>query len=412
MDSQAFEWIRFGSQSSRRSRRFLQVLQGTRQLIEPATCSQRLVRIKYPVMASLPQTATSVSLFTPLALRGVTLRHRIVVSPMCQYSSEDGFATNWHLVHLGSRGVGGAAQVTVEMTAVSPEGRITPYCLGIWKDEHIPKLSEIASFIEAQGAVAAIQIAHAGRKGSCRRPAEGATVLAESEGGWRTLAPSPIPFRPADGVPHELTVDQIAKIIAAFAAAARRAVAAGFKLIEIHGAHGYLLNEFMSPLANQRSDQYGGSFENRIRITLEVIRAVRVVIPAEMPLSMKISAVDWADGGWSIEDSVRLAIEAKKAGVDLIVCSSGNVVAHQKVEFTPGFQVPFAERVKRNAGIPTGAVGLITQPGQANEIIQAEKADLIVMAREFLRDPYFPLHAAKALGVKVAFPRQYTPAYV
>jgi 2,4-dienoyl-CoA reductase-like NADH-dependent reductase (Old Yellow Enzyme family) len=236
--------------------------------------------------------------------------------------------------------------------------------------------------------------------------------LPESEGGWLTLAPSPIPFRPADGVPHELTPDEIAKIIAAFAAAARRAVAAGFKLIEIHGAHGYLLNEFMSPLANQRSDQYGGSFENRIRFTLEVIRAVRVVIPVEMPLSMKISAVDWADGGWTVEDSVRLAIEAKKAGVDLIVCSSGNVVAHQKVEFTPGFQVPFAERVKRNAGVPTGAVGLITQPGQANEIIQAEKADLIVMAREFLRDPYFPLHAAKALGVKVAFPRQYTPAYV
>jgi 2,4-dienoyl-CoA reductase-like NADH-dependent reductase (Old Yellow Enzyme family) len=298
------------------------------------------------------------------------------------------------------------------MTAVSPEGRITPHCLGIWKDEHIPKLSEIASFIEAQGAVPAIQIAHAGRKGSCRRPAEGGTVLPESEGGWRTLAPSPMPFRPADGVPHELTADDIANIVAAFGAAARRAVAAGFKLIEIHGAHGYLLNEFMSPLANQRSDQYGGSFENRIRFTLEVIRAVRVVIPAEMPLSMKISAVDWADGGWSMEDSVRLAIEAKKAGVDLIVCSSGNVVAHQKVEFTPGFQVPFAERVKRDAGVPTGAVGLITQPGQANEIIQAEKADLIVMAREFLRDPYFPMHAAKALGVKVAFPRQYTPAYV
>lgn len=331
---------------------------------------------------------------------------------MCQYSSEDGFATNWHLVHLGSRAVGGAAQVTVEMTAVSPEARITPHCLGIWKDEHIPKLSEIAHFIEAQGAVPAIQIAHAGRKGSCRRPSQGATFLPESEGGWRTVAPSAIPFRPADGVPHELTSDEIAHIIDAFAAAARRAVAAGFKLIEIHGAHGYLLNEFMTPLANQRSDQYGGAFENRIRFTLEVIRAVRAVIPAEMPLSMKISAVDWADGGWTIDDSILLAIEAKKAGVDLIICSSGNVVAHQKVEFTPGFQVPFAERVKRHAGVPTGAVGLITQPSQANEIIQAEKADLIVMAREFLRDPYFPLHAAKALGVKVPFPGQYTPAYV
>jgi 2,4-dienoyl-CoA reductase-like NADH-dependent reductase (Old Yellow Enzyme family) len=331
---------------------------------------------------------------------------------MCQYSSEDGFATNWHLVHLGSRAVGGAAQVTVEMTAASPEGRITPHCLGIWKDEHIPKLSEIANFIEAQGAVPAIQIAHAGRKGSCRRPAEGGAFLPESEGGWRTVGSSPIPFRPADGVPHELTADEIARIIDSFAAGARRAVAAGFKLIEIHGAHGYLLNEFMTPLANQRSDKYGGSFENRIRFTLETIRAVRRVIPAEMPLSMKISAVDWADGGWTIDDSVLLAIEAKKAGVDLIVCSSGNVVPHQKVEFTPGFQVPFAERVKCHADVPTGAVGLITQASQANEIIQTEKADLIVMAREFLRDPYFPLHAAKALGAKVPFPRQYTPAYV
>jgi 2,4-dienoyl-CoA reductase-like NADH-dependent reductase (Old Yellow Enzyme family) len=331
---------------------------------------------------------------------------------MCQYSSQDGFATNWHLVHLGSRAVGGAAQVTVEMTAVSPEGRITPHCLGIWKDEHVSKLSEIAAFIESQGAVPAIQIAHAGRKASCRPPGQGGAFLLESEGGWRPVAPSPIPFRPTDGVPRELTSTEIAATIEAFAAAAKRAVTAGFKLIEIHGAHGYLLNEFITPLANQRSDRYGGSFENRIRLTLETVRAVRSVIPAEMPLSMKISAVDWADGGWAIEDSVRLAIEAKKAGVDLIVCSSGNVVADQKVEFKPGFQVPFAERIKSEAGIPTGAVGLITQPSQANDIIQTDKADLIVIAREFLRNPYFPLNAAKALGVTVPFPRQYTAAYV
>jgi 2,4-dienoyl-CoA reductase-like NADH-dependent reductase (Old Yellow Enzyme family) len=363
-------------------------------------------------MATLAQTAPSVSLFTPLTLRGVTFRHRIVVSPMCQYSSEDGFASDWHLVHLGSRAVGGAAQVTVEMTAVSPEGRITPHCLGIWKDEHIPKLSQIAKFIDAQGAVPAIQIAHAGRKGSCRPPVAGGAFLAEEEGGWRPVAPSPIPFRPTDGVPHELTTTEIADIMDAFAAAARRAVVAGFKLIEIHAAHGYLLNEFMTPLANHRSDQYGGSFQHRIRMTIETIRAIRSVIPAEMPLSMKISAVDWAEGGWTIEDSVLLAVEAKDAGVDLIVCSSGNVVAHQKVEFKPGFQVPFAEQVRCHAGVATGAVGLITQPNQANEIIEAKKADLIVMAREFLRDPYFPLHAAKALGVKVPFPRQYTPAYV
>ena len=331
---------------------------------------------------------------------------------MCQYSAEDGFATDWHLVHLGSRAVGGAAQVTVEMTAVSPEGRITPHCLGIWKDEHIPKLSQIAAFIEAQGAVPAIQIAHAGRKGSCRPPVAGGAFLAQEEGGWRPVAPSPIPFRPTDGLPHELASDEIAKIVQDFAAAARRAVVAGFKLIEIHAAHGYLLNEFMTPLANQRSDEYGGSFENRIRMTLETIRAIRSAIPAEMPLSMKISAVDWADGGWTVEDSALLAVEAKKAGVDLIVCSSGNVVAHQKVEFKPGFQVPFAERVRCHAGVATGAVGLITEPSQANEIIQSEKADLIVMAREFLRNPYFPLQAAKALGVKVPFPRQYTPAFV
>jgi 2,4-dienoyl-CoA reductase-like NADH-dependent reductase (Old Yellow Enzyme family) len=298
------------------------------------------------------------------------------------------------------------------MTAVSPEARITPHCLGIWKNEHIPKLSQIAKFIEAQGAVPAIQIAHAGRKGSCRPPVAGGVFLPEEEGGWRPVAPSPIPFRPTDGLPRELTTTEIADLTDAFATAARRAVMAGFKLIEIHAAHGYLLNEFMTPLANQRSDKYGGSFENRIRLTLETITAIRGAIPAEMPLSMKISAVDWSDGGWTIEDSVSLAIEAKKAGVDLIICSSGNVVAHQKVEFKPGFQVPFAERVKCHAGVATGAVGLITQPSQANEIIEAEQADMIVMAREFLRDPYFPLHAAKALGVKVPFPRQYTPAYV
>jgi len=365
-----------------------------------------------PQMATLAHTPASAPLFTPFTLRGVTYRHRIVVSPMCQYSSEGGFATNWHLVHLGSRAVGGAAQVTVEMTAVSPEGRITPRCLGIWKDEHIPKLSEIANFIEAQGAVPAIQIAHAGRKGSCRPPAAGGTFLPEEEGGWCPVAPSPIQFRPTDGVPHELARDEIGRLIEAFTAAARRAVIAGFKLIEIHAAHGYLLNEFMSPLTNQRSDQYGGSFENRIRLTLETIRAIRCVIPDEMPLSMKISAVDWADGGWTIEDSVLLATEAKRAGIDLIVCSSGNVVAHQKVEFKPGFQAPFAEQVRCNAGVPTGAVGLITQPAQANEIIQSEKADLVVMAREFLRNPYFPMQAAKELGVKVPFPGQYTPAYV
>jgi len=364
-------------------------------------------------MATTPQaTPVTVPLFTPLTLRGVTLPHRIVVSPMCMYSSEDGFANDWHLVHLGSRAVGGAAMVTFEATGVTSEGRITPACLGIWKDEHIAKLQQITKFVESRGSVPALQLSHAGRKASCKIPRLGGTFLPASEGGWQTVGPSPIPFRPEDGVPHELTVSEIAAIVEAHAAAAKRAIAAGFKALDLHAAHGYLLNEFMSPLANQRTDHYGGSFENRIRATIETIHAIRGVIPADMPLTMKISAVDWADGGFTLEESVKLARAAKAAGVDLITCSSGNVVPYQKVPFAPGFQVPFAETVRREAGIPTGAVGLITQPAQANEIIESGKADLIVMAREFLRDPYFPHHAAKALGVKIPFPGQYTPAFL
>jgi len=363
-------------------------------------------------MVTTAQTPFSVPLFTPLTIRSVTLPHRIIVSPMCQYSSEDGFASNWHLVHLGSRAVGGAALVTAEATAVTPEGRITPADLGIWKDEHIEKLQEITKFIESRGSIPAMQLSHAGRKASTRQPAKGGTFISLSDGGWQHVAPSPIPFRPEDGIPDELTKDEIAEVVQAHSAAAKRAVAAGFKVIEIHAAHGYLLNEFMSPLANVRTDQYGGSFENRIRITLETIRAVRSAIPADMPLFMKISAVDWAEGGWTLDDSERLAIEAKAAGVDLIICSSGHVVAHQKIEFKPSFQVPFAEAVRCRAGILTGAVGLITQPAQANEAIQAGQADVVVMAREFLRDPYFPLHAARALGVKAPFPGQYTPAFL
>jgi 2,4-dienoyl-CoA reductase-like NADH-dependent reductase (Old Yellow Enzyme family) len=364
-------------------------------------------------MATTPSTPpVTVPLFTPLTLRGVTLPHRIVVSPMCMYSSEDGFANDWHLVHLGSRAAGGAAMVIFEATGVTPEGRITPACLGIWKDEHIAKLQQITKFVEARGSVPALQLSHAGRKGSCKIPRLGGTFCPASEGGWQHVAPSPIPFRPEDGIPHELTIGEIAGIVEAHASAAKRAVAAGFKALEIHAAHGYLLNEFMSPLANQRTDRYGGAFENRIRATLETIRAIRAVIPGDMPLTMKISTVDWADGGFTIEESVKLAREAKVAGVDLITCSSGNVVFHQKVPFAPGFQVPFAETVRREAGIPTGAVGMITQPAQANEIIESGKADMIVMAREFLRDPYFPHHAAKALGVKIPFPGQYTPAFL
>jgi 2,4-dienoyl-CoA reductase-like NADH-dependent reductase (Old Yellow Enzyme family) len=353
-----------------------------------------------------------VALFQPLTIRGVTLRNRIFMSPMCQYSSDDGFATDWHLVHLGSRAVGGAALITVEATGVTREGRITPGCLGLYLDAHIPKLTQITKFVESRGAVPAIQLAHAGRKASTRIPKEGGTFIHKSEGGWQTIAPSPIPFRPDDGVPHELTTGEIAGVVEANAAAARRAIAAGFKVIEIHAAHGYLLNEFMSPLSNARTDSYGGSFENRIRITIETIKAMRGVMPADMPLMMKISAVDWADGGWTVEDSVKLGVASKAAGVDLITCSSGNVVAHQKVEFKPGFNVPFAEKVRKEAGILTAAVGLITQAAQANEIVETGKADAVTLARELLRDPYFALRAAKTLGVKPAFPGQYTPAYV
>lgn len=339
--------------------------------------------------------------------------HRIVVSPMCQYSSDDGFANDWHLVHLGSRAAGGAAVVTVEATAVTPEGRITPVCNGIWKDDHIANLQRITKFIEARGSVPALQLSHAGRKASTKPPKAGVNpFIPLSEGGWTPVAPSPIPFRPEDGVPHELTIAEIKNVVQAHVDAAKRAVLAGFKILEIHAAHGYLLNQFMSPLCNQRKDEYGGSFENRIRITLETINGIRKVIPDDMPLFMKISAVDWADNGWTLDESVGLATAAKHAGVDLIICSSGNVVAYQKVEFKPGFQVPFAEAVKRRANILTGAVGLITQAGQANEIIQGERSDVVVMAREFLRDPYFPLHAAKELGVKIPFPGQYTPAYI
>jgi 2,4-dienoyl-CoA reductase-like NADH-dependent reductase (Old Yellow Enzyme family) len=331
---------------------------------------------------------------------------------MCMYSSEDGFATDWHLVHLGSRAVGGAAMVIAEATGVTPEGRITPGCLGIWKDEHIPKLQQITKFITERGSIPSIQLAHAGRKASCAIPRLGGACLRSDQGGWQTLAPSALKFRPEDTDPHVLTADEIKGVADAHAAAAKRAIAAGFRALELHAAHGYLLNEFLSPLCNSRTDQYGGSLENRMRATIETIQAVRAVMPSDMPLTMKISAVDWADGGFTVEDSVALGKAAKAAGVDLITCSSGNVVAHQKPAFAPGFNVPFAEKVKKEAGIPTGAVGLITTAAQANEIIENGKADLIVMAREFLRDPYFPHHAAKALGVKIPFPGQYTPAYI
>jgi 2,4-dienoyl-CoA reductase-like NADH-dependent reductase (Old Yellow Enzyme family) len=351
-----------------------------------------------------------INLFTPLTLGGITLRNRIVVSPMCEYSSEDGFASNWHLVHLGSRAVGGAALVITEATAVSPEGRISPGDLGIWKDAHIEKIKEITDFIVQQGAVPGIQLAHAGRKASTATPWQGGHALSPSNGGWPILAPSAIPFSTASETPQALTPEGIGKLIADFRSAAQRALKAGFKVIEIHAAHGYLINEFLSPLSNQRTDKYGGSFDNRIRLLLEVTASIRSVWPADYPLFVRISSSDWIEGGWAIADSVALAKILKTVGIDLIDCSSGGVIPGVNIPAGPGYQVPFAEQVRKGAEIPTGAVGIITDPHQAETILAAGQADLIIIAREFLRDPYFPLRAAHELGAEIKWPVQYERA--
>ncbi|MGD0618307.1 MAG: NADH:flavin oxidoreductase/NADH oxidase [Bryobacteraceae bacterium] len=350
-------------------------------------------------------------LFTPLTIRGVTLRNRIAVSPMCEYSSEDGFANDWHVVHLGSRAVGGAALVFTEATAVSAEGRISAADLGIWKDEHIPNLKRITEFVASQGAIPGTQLAHAGRKGSTQVPWIGSYAIAPGEGGWQPVAPSAVPFREGDPMPRELTIAEIGRIPDAFAAAAQRALAAGFRVVEIHGAHGYLLDEFLSPLANHRIDEYGGPFENRIRLTVEVAQSIRRVWPEALPLFIRISAQDWAPGGWTLEESVELARRLTPVGVDLVDCSSGGVVPDAKIEVGPGYQVPFAESVRREAGVMTGAVGMITEPKQAEEIIVKGQADIVLLAREMLRDPYWPLHAARALGSEPAVPVQYRRAF-
>jgi 2,4-dienoyl-CoA reductase-like NADH-dependent reductase (Old Yellow Enzyme family) len=351
-------------------------------------------------------------LFSPLKIREVELRNRIAVSPMCQYSCEDGMATDWHLVHLGSRAVGGAALVIAEASGVEARGRISPGDLGIWNDEQIAPLARITSFVRSQGAVPGIQLAHAGRKASTHVPWDkGGSVIPESEGGWIPVAPSAIPFRDGDTVPPELSKSEIRIVVSAFAEAARRALKAGFQLVEIHAAHGYLIHEFLSPLSNIRTDEYGGSLENRMRFALEVTEAVRSVWPSSLPLFMRISASDWAPGGWTIDDSVELAKRLRRLGVDLIDCSSGGLVLHAKIELGPAYQAPFAERIRRETGILTGAVGLITDPHQADGIIREGRADLILLAREFLRDPYFPLHAAKTLGVEVPAPVQYKRAF-
>jgi len=351
-------------------------------------------------------------LLTPLEIRAIKLRNRIAVSPMCQYSSEDGFATDWHLVHLGSRAVGGAGLVMAEATSVEPRGRITPCDLGIWKDEHVEMLSRIARFIKAQGAVPGIQLAHAGRKASCEVPWRGgAAIPPTAPNGWQAVAPSAEAFQPGDPVPEALSMEGIRHILEAFQAAARRALAAGFEVAEIHGAHGYLLHEFLSPLANHRTDEYGGTLERRMRTVLEVAEAIRHVWPDRLPLFLRISATDWMEGGWNVDESVELSRQARARGVDLIDCSSGAIVPRVRIPVEPGFQVPFAERIRREAGVMTGAVGMITEPEQADEILREGKADLILLAREFLRDPYFPLRASKRLGKVIDVPAQYGRAW-
>jgi 2,4-dienoyl-CoA reductase-like NADH-dependent reductase (Old Yellow Enzyme family) len=356
-------------------------------------------------------TLTMPGLFDPLAIREVKFANRVFVSPMCEYSSVDGFATDWHLVHLGSRAVGGAGLVLTEATAVLPEGRISPQDLGIWSDDHIKTLSRIVSFVHEQGSVAGMQLAHAGRKASTYRPWEGEGAIPENEGGWKNVvAPSAIPFADNYPMPQALTVDGIQEIIGASAHAAQRACEAGFRVIEIHGAHGYLVHEFLSPLSNHRDDAYGGSFENRTRFIREIVTAIRTSWPKGAPLFVRISATDWVEGGWDLKQSIELARELKQLGVDLIDCSSGGSVPHAKIPAGPGYQTPFAQQIREKAEILTGTVGMITSPVQAEQIIATGEADAILMAREFLRDPYWPLRAAKELGQSTSWPVQYLRA--
>ena len=350
-------------------------------------------------------------LFTPAKYRDIELRNRIVVSPMCQYSSEDGFANDWHFVHLGSRAVGGAGIVFTEATAVEARGRISPQDLGIYRDEHVEQLSRITRFIKAHGAAPGIQLAHAGRKASTRRPWIGRGTVKPEEGGWTPVAPSAIPFSDTYPMPHGLRVDEILEIAQSFKRAAERALAAGFEVIELHAAHGYLIHEFFSPLSNKRTDEFGGNFSSRTKLGLMVIDAIREVWPGHLPLFVRITCTDWADGGWQLEDAVELCKIFKERNVDLVDCSSGGTVLVPNLKESAGYQTPFAETIRKEAGIPTGAVGMITSPVQAEHILQTGQADLIVVAREILRDPYWPRRAAKELGAEIKAPDQYLRAW-
>ena len=349
-------------------------------------------------------------LFSLLQLRTVTFRNRIFVSPMCQYSSRDGYPSDWHLVHLGSRAVGGAGLVMVEATAVSPEGRISPDDSGIWSDAHAEAFAPIARFIREQGAVSGIQLAHAGRKASTDRPWQGGGPLGPDQRGWQPIAPSPLPFAHGYPVPREATATDLEAVRSQFEAAARRARAAGFQVIEVHLAHGYLLHEFLSPLSNLRKDEYGGGLGNRIRFPLSITRAVRDIWPQDLPVFVRISATDWAEGGWDLEQSVELCRRLKEQGIDLIDCSSGGLVPYAVIPAGPGFQTPFAASIRKEAGIATGTVGFITDPAQAEQIVATGLADVVFLARAMLRNPYWPLEAAKALKVDILWPVQYLRA--
>ena len=354
----------------------------------------------------------SSKLFSPLSIKSITLKNRIAISPMCQYSATDGFANDWHLVHLGSRASGGAGLIIQEATSVSPEGRISPEDLGLWKNEQIEKLKQITQFIISQNSVPGIQLAHAGRKASAASPWNGGRKVANDNGGWETVAPSAIAYHDNETAPIALDKNGIQKVISDFKSATKRALEAGYQVLEIHGAHGYLLHQFMSPLSNLRTDEYGGSFENRIRLTLEVVAAVQSEWPENLPLFIRISATDWAEGGWNLEESIQLSKILKEKGVDLIDVSSGGAVSHQQIKLCAGYQVPFAESIKKESGILTGAVGLITDATQAEEIVASGKADLVLFARESLRNPNLGLTFADDLEADVQWPKQYERAKI
>jgi 2,4-dienoyl-CoA reductase-like NADH-dependent reductase (Old Yellow Enzyme family) len=374
----------------------------------PDDQAQRIMVHGCPAGTDHDREVPEIDLLSALTIRGITLRNRIVMSPMCQYSAEEGLASDWHLVHLGSRAVGGVALVLVEATGVTRDGRISPGDMGIWGEQHVEPLARIARFVHSQGAVAGIQLAHAGRKASCEPPWKGGASLKTPEaGGWTVVGPSPVPFNEGDPVPVPLDEAGIDGIVVAFEAAAHRALAAGFRVIEIHAAHGYLLHEFLSPLSNLRTDRYGGSLENRMRLLLRVAERLRQLLPEELPMFVRISATDWADGGWDIEQSVVLARHLKDHGVDLVDVSSGGLVPKARIPVGKGYQVPLARKIRDEAGIMTGAVGLITEPRHADEIVTGGDADLVFVARELLREPYWALKAQHELGAEPSWPIPY-----